>query len=458
MIPAVLLIVFIGFFYLDKLILLLVFLTPLSIPLSKIVDGLAIDMYLPTEPILFGILILFIAKLILEKKFDPKIIYHPVSIAIYFNLLWLLITSITSTMFDVSIKFFVARLWFIVTFYFIASQIFINFKQIKKYYWLYISSFLIVIFYAWIRLSEFGLFNQKAAHWVVNPFYNDHTSYGSVLAMYLPFLILFSFTSVFPRNKRRIGFIIASVFAFAIILSYTRATWVSLIPAFGLWAVMKLKIKFKTIAGITVLIIILFFTYQKQIFMKLEKNRQESASKIGGHVSSISNISSDASNLERINRWNSAIRMFKEKPIFGWGPGTYMFQYAPFQHSKEKTIISTNLGTRGNAHSEYLGPLSESGILGMLSFIIIIAFTIYTAIKVYSKTNNKEVRFFALVSLLGLVTYYTHGFLNNFLDTDKASVPFWGFTAIIVALDVYHRNKEGESEVSGNCSKFEIRN
>ena len=39
------------------------------------------------------------------------------------------------------------------------------------------------------------------------------------------------------------------------------------------------------------------------------------------------------------------------------------------------------------------------------------------------------------------MTYYIHGFLNNFLDTDKAAVPFWGFVAIIVALDVYHNKK-----------------
>ena len=38
--------------------------------------------------------------------------------------------------------------------------------------------------------------------------------------------------------------------------------------------------------------------------------------------------------------------------------------------------------------------------------------------------------------ILGLVTYYLHGGLNNFLDTDKASVPFWAFTAMIVLLDL----------------------
>jgi hypothetical protein len=35
-----------------------------------------------------------------------------------------------------------------------------------------------------------------------------------------------------------------------------------------------------------------------------------------------------------------------------------------------------------------------------------------------------------------------HAFLNNFLDTDKAAVPFWGFIAGIVAIDLYHKERK----------------
>jgi len=52
-----------------------------------------------------------------------------------------------------------------------------------------------------------------------------------------------------------------------------------------------------------------------------------------------------------------------------------------------------------------------------------------------------------LVTLLGFVTYIVHGALNDFLDTDKASVPFWGFIAMLVAIDVYHKNKALEEEL-----------
>ena len=133
--------------------------------------------------------------------------------------------------------------------------------------------------------------------------------------------------------------------------------------------------------------------------------------------------------------------MFEEKPLFGWGPGTYMFQYAPFQNSWEKTSISTNAHTLGNAHSEYLGPLAEQGIPGVLSIVLIVSLTLVTGFRVYFRSKSKQVRVLALSVMLSLMTYYIHGILNNFLDTDKASALFWGFTAILVALDLkYTKN------------------
>jgi putative inorganic carbon (HCO3(-)) transporter len=43
--------------------------------------------------------------------------------------------------------------------------------------------------------------------------------------------------------------------------------------------------------------------------------------------------------------------------------------------------------------------------------------------------------------MAGLVTYVIHGFLNNFLDTDKISAPFWGYIAAIVVLDLSQKKQ-----------------
>jgi len=179
-----------------------------------------------------------------------------------------------------------------------------------------------------------------------------------------------------------------------------------------------------------------YYVNADRITIALERNREESSDDLGEHVQSISNISSDASNLERLNRWNSAMRMWEDRPFFGWGPGTYMFQYAPFQASEDRTIISTNFGTMGNAHSEYLGPLAEQGVPGMLLMVLLVIVTMVIALRLYTRMPAGADRRLMIAAFLGLVTYYLHGALNNFLDTDKAAVPFWMFTAMVVLFDL----------------------
>jgi len=208
------------------------------------------------------------------------------------------------------------------------------------------------------------------------------------------------------------------------------------------YGVIALKIKFRVVLGSLIVLGLIIYMFSFQFIDRLERNKQDSSTDFVEHIQSMSNISSDASNLERINRWNCAIRLYKERPFWGWGPGTYQFVYAPFQRSKEKTIISTNAGDMGNAHSEYFGPLAESGVLGMLTFIAIVIAVTLTGLRVYKRADSKEVKLISLVILIGLMSYFAHGFLNNFLDTDKASVPFWGFIGILVSLDLYHTRKE----------------
>ena len=227
------------------------------------------------------------------------------------------------------------------------------------------------------------------------------------------------------------------------VLSYSRAAWLSIVVALGVWGIVKLKIRFRSLFITFVSLVTLFVLFQDQIFMRLERNTEQSSADFMTHINSMSNITSDASNLERINRWSCAIRMFADKPVFGFGPGTYMFQYAPYQLNKDRTIISTNSADGGNAHSEYLGPLAETGVMGLLTFLLVIATVVYTAVKTYTRLSDVRLKQIVLAALVALVTYYIHGFLNNFLDTDKLSVPFWGFTAMIVSIDLFlsHKNQ-----------------
>lgn len=420
------------------ILLLITFLTPISINLSDY--DAQIGLSIPTEPMMAVLAGLFIFKVFKDFEYDQNVLKHPVTISIVLYLLWMFITSITSEIPLVSFKFLIAKLWFIIPFYFLATQVFKNIRNFKLFSWMYMVPLIGVIIYTTIKHYSYN-FDEKVGHWIMDPFYNDHTAYGAMIAFFIPVITGFLFDKGYNVFQRFFTFFAFLILTLGLILSYSRAAWLGIFAAFILAIILKFKIKIKYVVLSLSVLLALFFLMKNEILMKLENNKQDTSGKITEHIQSISNISTDASNLERINRWESAIRMFFDRPFFGFGPGTYQFCYAPYQFSYEKTIISTNAGNRGNAHSEYIGPLAESGFLGLITVLLIVITTSYTAIKVYNRSKNKKVKLLSLLSMLALTTYFVHGFLNNFLDTDKASVPYWGFIAMIVALDLYHKNE-----------------
>jgi O-antigen ligase len=292
----------------------------------------------------------------------------------------------------------------------------------------------------------------------MSPFYNDHTVYGAMLAMFLPAIIFFTVNKKYSAITKFMGTLVLVIFMIALVLSYSRAAWLSLVVSMVIFVVLLLRVKFNFILFVFSCFAIVAFIFQTEIKLSLEKNRQDASEDFNKNIQSISNISTDASNLERLNRWSAALRMFEERPIFGWGPGTYALVYAPFQRVQEKTIISTNLGNGGTAHSEYLGPLSEAGVLGVITFVIVVISVLSTGFRLYYTISDNETKKMVLVLLLGFVSYIVHGAINNFLDTDKASVPFWGFIAMLVAIDLYNNKILKEEPLKEKVTGAELVN
>ena len=437
--PVVLGVLLLYIFSLDKVLLLTAFTVTLSVNLKALEAGLAIS--LPAEPLLMGILVLFVAKMLYDGHYDRRISRHPIAIVIYCMFAWMLVTTITSEMPVVSIKFIASRLWFVIPAFFLCALLFKEPKNIHWFIWLYIAALCIVSIYTIIHHAQFG-FDGDSAHWVMTPFYNDHTAYGAALAIYLIMALTYAFLPNIKRGRKLIIIGVVALLSLALVLSNCRAAWLSIIASLGILICVLLRIKFRWIAAAIIILVGLFLTFQNQIIDALEKNNQDASGDLVENIQSITNISTDASNLERINRWQSAFRLFNERPVFGWGPGTYQFVYAPYQMSKEKTIISTNAGDGGNAHSEYFGPLAEQGLVGSLLVVVLVVVTVYCGIKTYSRCKNKTAKVLVLGATLAFFGYFIHGFLNNFLDTDKLAVPIWSLAALIAAIDVYYADKK----------------
>jgi len=247
-------------------------------------------------------------------------------------------------------------------------------------------------------------------------------------------------------SVKMLCFILLSIFLASIIISYARAGWLSIAVSLGVLLTLVLKIKFRTLLFSLVAVIVLFMSFQTEVLMVLGRNNTDSDGDFMANIESMTNISTDVSNVERLNRWSCALKMFEEKPVLGFGPGTYQFLYAPFQKSSMKTVISTNFGDKGNAHSEYLGPLCEQGLIGALIVVALVLAVMFLGYRLVYTVKDKSIKILTITVLMGMSTYFVHGFLNNFLDTDKASVPFWGFLAILVCIDVYYKNEKIDNE------------
>jgi putative inorganic carbon (hco3(-)) transporter len=429
-------------------VLLICFIVPLSIFVDDVGGGLGLS--IPTEPLIWIAFNLFIIQSFIDGKFNVNVLKMPIMAFVLFNLLWMLITTFTSTIPFVSAKYFIARMWFVSVFYFFLFKIFQNPNYIRKFLSYMIYGTFIVVAITLFKHSKEG-FARGWGYGIMQPFFDDHTIYSAYISFFVPVCIMFALRGNWFNFKplhRSVFAGMALVLIVGIVFSYTRASWISLIAAFAFYVLIKFKVTFKQILSVLLLAGVIAFINQDKILYKLESNKQGSADDLESHAQSVSNISTDPSNLERVNRWHCAILMFKEKPVFGFGPGTYVFKYAPFQRPEDLTIISTHSGDLGNTHSEYFNSLSEMGLLGFISWLGVFLASVATGLSlIYDKNNENWKKSLATAVLLGLITYYVHAFLNNFSDFDKIAVPLWGFLAILTALKYYKKTSlETKSE------------
>lgn len=439
-IPLVLLIIYLAFFYLESTFLLVAFLAPLSVNLEEFTNG-KIGLFLPTEPILLGLLLLLFLKQLKSPFIEKNVWRNPIVWSLAFYLFWIFMTSITSTSPLISFKFLLMKLWYILPLILIGTEIFKNQKNIIRFLWLYSIGMTIVIIYTLVRHYGYN-FGEEEGHWVMSPIFKDHTIYGASVAISLFFVMGLLFHKKEHPLLQFILVVMLVITAIGLYFSYTRGAWLSILVAILVWLLIKYKVKIKylLLIGIVALSTI-YFSWDK-IQMELARNKAEhTTTEFDERLQSVTNITSDASNLERLNRWNAAWEMYKDKPIFGFGPGTYAFEYAPYQDPDMLTIISTNFGNAGNAHSEFLGPMAEMGTFGILSMILFVVALFYKGITLYNKfptnnENNIQMRRILLFIILAMSTYFFHGLLNNYLDTDKVAVPIYGACAIIIAMEI----------------------
>lgn len=424
----------------------LIALIPLSLD-SSIAGGAQITV--PSEAMLLmliPVLVLFHADF---RKSAVEVIKHPLTILLLIDLFLQVITTLTSQHLDVSLKRLAIRMIFLVGFFFTVTSL--EKKRNLVHIWLAYTIGLIPVMLNTLRNHQMYDFDPRVVFSICKPFFTDHTLYGACLAFVIPVLFLFIVKRKHLGWSSRQTFaasILLGILVLSIILALSRAALLSVVVALVFGMLLRFRVRFYAVIGLLVVLVGIAFTLRGPIYEYLETNEAVSNDgQISNHLTSVTNIQTDASNLERVNRWICAIRMFEEKPLLGFGPGTYQFEYNKYQTTEHKTYISTNYGDKGNAHSEYLTYLSENGIFGLLIFILTVFGAIYYGMKNHELLQDGYLRMLNLGVLLGLVTYFFHGIFNAFMDQSKMAFLYFAALGTIVWIQMKLQKKNFEGSI-----------
>jgi O-antigen ligase len=409
-----------------------------AMPLSLQLDDLGpIGISLPSDVISIGLLFLIILKAKAVGQTLRKVGKHPLFIAVMLFWLWMGVCIIPSSMPLISFKYWLSTTWFVGGFFVFSLTVFERYPRFMQLWlWASIPTLGVVLLYTVLRHSTSG-FGFLESYRVMMPFFREHTAYAGSIAIYC---VAFGILGLGQRKWSR-GWWWAGaatgLVLFAVITSYTRGAWLGLLVAGGVWFTVKYwKWMRYVLVGVIGLVGLGLSVALSQDLSDKESNAEERS--ILSHFRTAFDTQENTSNKERLNRWVAAREMILERPWMGFGPGTYAFQYAPYQKAEYRTYVSTNQGNIGTTHNEFLLAGSEMGLPGMVWVGAVYVISLITAIRGYRRARSLWRRTGYGIALTGMLTFYAHAFVNNFMDQDKVSIPLFTLWAMIIALDLLH--------------------
>lgn len=153
----------------------------------------------------------------------------------------------------------------------------------------------------------------------------------------------------------------------------------------------------------------------------------------------IKDITNIMQNESRFKLWKTAIMMIKEHPILGVGNGNYVTRYNEYviKYKELKYQSYQNYPT----HNSYLKVQSELGIIGIASFLGIIAMSLSRIKKLYSTTTDNFHKPFYMGVMASMIAFLFMNLSDNLFFVPKASTYFWFLLATGESLLNYNRKE-----------------
>lgn len=216
----------------------------------------------------------------------------------------------------------------------------------------------------------------------------------------------FAFAKVLLQMKQKNNYILPFITSIttvgAIVASSTRGAWIALFVAGLLITFLVNKRKAIVHSLLSV------FLIGSLMLVPTIKDR----------AISIFNMSSMASNTERIGLWKANFEMFKDHPILGVGLERSRKRLPEYY---EKLNIKN--GFDAHAHNDFLAILSGVGLPGALAFVWFCFYFVRLSYRLFKKSENEDLKVLALGALGAQIYFFVGGITQcNFSDSEVTHV------------------------------------
>lgn len=413
------------------------------LPLSTeiyLTDSLAL--YLPTEPLTVGLLLVYLIRLLGQpQQINRGFLQHPITCLLLLHWLWIWTASLFSQDMLLSLKFSLAKTWFLATFFFLAGELLRSPKRIRLVLWLLLVPLVLATLKVVLHHATMG-FGFKEINTAVNPFFRNHVNYAALLALFLPFVwYMLRWTRWFSLK----GMFLLAAFvtlSFGVLTAYTRAAYVALFLAAATYFIIKLRLMRYVLALALIAVLgVAGWLLENNRYLKFAPTERTIAHKEFDAIVEATYKLEDVSTMERYYRWVAGLRMSGERPLVGYGPNSFYPHYQKYSLNRFRTYVSNNPEQSG-IHNYFLMVLVEQGLIGLLFFIL---FSFYLLIRgewLYHQMQDAWLRQMVLAVLLSLVVINAFLLINDLLEVDKIGGIFFLNAAFLVLLEQLHRSSK----------------
>lgn len=421
----------------------LFFLMWACVPISTEVyfsNGLGLD--LPVEPLIVGMMLIYLLKLMHRPQtLSEDFFKHPIALLLILHLVWTIFTTIFSESLVFSIKFLLAKIWYIVSFFFLTGHILRGVEDIKKWFWW----FLIPLVFATIKvvLHHASLdFGFKEINIATFPFFRNHVSYAAILALALP--VAWFFRHLYKKWSPQWWFIWFSlaIMFFGLLFAYTRAAYVALVLAIMAYWVARFRLmKISLLLGTLLVIGVFGYLANDNKYLDLVPKQNTIAHSEFEDIVEATYKLEDVSTMERYYRWVAGVRMAQEDLWTGHGPGNFYTFYKEYALHRFETYVSAN-PEQSTIHNYYLLMLVEQGVIGMIIFIALNFVVLIYCEKIYHDLKDSTLQYIIMSVLLVYVVIMAFLLMNDMIETDKVGSLFFFVMALAILVQGWGERKE----------------